>query len=181
MAEARTIPTIRPESRRGGIGPWLIVSGALVAVGVVISLLVSGVKDGHTTVPITEATPVLAPRADAAAPAPGAADATAPAPATPAPAAQPPTPAPAPHPPLRVHRCDPIIGVGSANSGVTYPVISSARGRRPAGCEDARTILLAALNAGDSGVGEWRCTRSLNEETLATCAASGGRRILARE
>jgi hypothetical protein len=163
-------PTLRPGRRRAALGRWFALAGTLVAVGVVIALIVSWANDGNTSLRVSETTPTTTTPA-------GSKPRRAPAP-TPAPAAAAPAPAAAApaKPSARTLRCDPIFG-----GGVPHAVTSSARDGDPAGCGEAHSVLLTALNGGSTSVGGWRCTTRPNGQTLAACTSAGGRRILARE
>jgi hypothetical protein len=92
----------------------------------------------------------------------------------------PPAAAPAPKPAIRTASCDPIIGSGSANSGHTYAVTSTATDGDPAGCGEAHSVLLSALNGGGATIGEWHCTTQPSGPTIASCTSPGGRKIQAR-
>jgi hypothetical protein len=93
--------------------------------------------------------------------------------------AQPPA-EPGSEPATRTASCEPIIGSGAANSGKTYAVTSSATDGDPAGCGEARSVLLSALNGGGTTIGEWSCTTDPSGPTIASCTSEGGRKILAR-
>jgi hypothetical protein len=60
-----------------------------------------------------------------------------------------------------------------------YPVTSYAPDGKPAGCDGARSVLLSALNGGETTVGAWSCATNPAGPTVATCT-SGARRIQAR-
>jgi hypothetical protein len=96
------------------------------------------------------------------------------------PAKSPPVAAPAAKPAARTASCDPIVGSGTQNSGKTYAVTSSATDGNPAGCAEAHSVLLSALNGGDSTIGGWHCTTQPSGPTIASCTSAGGRRIRAR-
>jgi hypothetical protein len=136
----------------------LALAGTLVAVGVVIALIVSWANDGNTTLRVAETTPTV----------------TLPAvrPATSAP----PAATPAAKSTVRARSCDPIFG-----GGTPHAVTSTARDGDPAGCGEAHSVLLTALNGVGTGVGGWHCTTRPNGQTLAVCTSAGGRRIVARE
>jgi hypothetical protein len=156
MAETQTMQATGPESSGGGLGQWLALIGAAVAVVATIVLVVSWPNDGSGSLKIDQTAP--APAAEAA-----------PAPAPPAS-----IPVHTANAGLRVRTCQPIFG-----GGVPHPVMSSARHGAPAGCGEAHSVLLGALNGGTAGVGGWHCT-SGNGRTLEACTSGGGRRIAAR-
>lgn len=85
-------------------------------------------------------------------------------------------PAATANPVVRVRSCKPIFG-----GGVPHQVTSSARRGAPAGCGEAHSVLLAALNGGGTRVGEWRCQRSPGGRSLEACTSRGGRRIATRD
>lgn len=83
--------------------------------------------------------------------------------------------APAAKADVRVRGCGPIFG-----GGVPHRVTSSGRPAPPAGCSEAHSVLLAALNGGDTRVAGWHCARGPNARTLEVCTSAGGRRVAAR-
>jgi hypothetical protein len=88
--------------------------------------------------------------------------------------AAPAPPARAPEQARQVENCEPILG-----NGAPFPVTSSARGgTKPAGCAEARSVLLAALNQQATTVEDWRCVIDLTAQTVGVCK-SGGRTIQA--
>lgn len=153
------MPAMRPTNHGGGLGQWVVLVGAAVAVAAIVALVVSWPSHGNRTPRIAK----TAPRANAANP------------ATPErPAVAPPATAPAAQPNVHVRRCDPIFG-----GGVPHQVRSSAGDGAAAGCGEAHSVLLASLNDGSTSVGKWHCARSPNGRTLAACTSAGGRRIAA--
>jgi putative inorganic carbon (hco3(-)) transporter len=151
-----------PNRRRTTLRRWLAVAGTLVAIGVALALIVSwgnDGNDGNDSTRFAEAAPSAATPERAA--------------ATPV-SAVPSAPA---KPEVPVRSCDPIIG---HPSGSAYAVISSARDGDSAGCGEARSVLLAALNRGDASVGDWDCTNKPSDRILEACTAAGGRRIVVR-
>jgi hypothetical protein len=92
----------------------------------------------------------------------------------------PPAAAPATKPATRTARCDPIVGSGTQNSGKTYAVTSSATDGDPAGCAEAHSVLLSALNGAGNTIGNWHCTTQPSGPTIASCTSVGGRKIQAR-
>jgi hypothetical protein len=154
-------PTLRPGRGRAALGRWFALAGTLVAVGVIIALIVGWANDGGTSLRVAETTPTATTPAGSG---PRTAAPAAPAAATPA------------KPNARTLRCDPIFG-----GGVPHQVTSSATDGDPVGCGEAHSVLLAALNGGDTSVGDWQCTTRPNGQTLAACTSAGGRRILARD
>lgn len=126
-------------------------------------LISSGGDDNNSTV-AADTTPATTPTVPAAA---------APAVTTPAAAA------PVAKPVVRTEKCDPIIGSGSANGGKTYPVTSSAKDGNPAGCGEAHSVLLSALQGSGTTVGDWTCKRNPSGSPIASCTSTGGRSIQA--
>jgi hypothetical protein len=165
-------PSLGPP-RRGGFGRWLGVGALLAGVVVVIVLIAKGASDSqNATVADPIPTITTSPPAAAASPTPSV---TAPAVTTPHTAA-PPTAKPV----NRTSKCDPIVGSGSLNSGRSYPVTSSAgRGRHPADCGQAHSVLLGALSSGSTAVSGWSCSTDPSGDPIATCRSTG-RTITAR-
>jgi O-antigen ligase len=150
-----------PSRRRSALRRWLALAGTLVAVGVVIALIVSRPNDSNDSNDsnrIAETPTAATPEGATATPAPAVAS----------------TPA---KPEVPVRRCNPIIGLPSGRS---YTVVSSARNGDSAGCGEARSVLLAALNRGDTSVGDWHCTSRPSDRIFEACTAATGRRILVR-
>jgi hypothetical protein len=163
-AEA-TEPSLRP-ARRRSTARWLAVAGILAAAVVVVVLIVSGGDDDNTTV--ADTTPATTPAVTT----PTAA-ATAPAGTTPS------AVTPAAKPVVRSSNCDPIIGSGTANSGKTYEVTSTAKDGDPAGCGEAHSVLLSALQGGGTTIGDWTCKTAPSGSPVASCTSTGGRTIQA--
>ena len=164
-AEATT-PSLRP-GRSRSYGRWAAVAGLLAAVVVVIVLIAGGGDDNNTTV--ADTTPATTPTLETA-------TATSPPVTTPS-AAAPVTPVGKPV--VRSQKCDPIIGSGSANSGQTYDVTSSAKDGDPAGCGEAHSTLLSALQGGGTTIGDWTCKTDPSGNPVASCTSTGGRTIQA--
>jgi hypothetical protein len=127
----------------GGLGQWVGLAGAAVAVAVIVVLVVSW---PNHEVPAANLAQTSAP-AEAATPAKGR---------------------------VRVRSCGPIFGGGSP-----HRVTSSGTAAAPAGCGEAHSVLLSALNGGGSTVGGWHCTGA-GGGALERCTSAGGRRIMAR-
>ena len=87
--------------------------------------------------------------------------------------------APPAKPVVRASKCDPIIGSGTANSGKTYAVTSSAKDGDPADCGEAHSVLLSALQGGGTTIGDWTCKTNPSGSVIATCTSTGGRSIRA--
>jgi hypothetical protein len=163
-AEATT-PSLRPGRRRSW-GRWAAIAALLAAVVVVIVVIAGGGDDDNTTVADTNpaTTPTVAvPSATATSPAVTTPSAAAPAAAKPV---------------VRTEKCDPIIGSGTANSGKTYDVTSSAKDGDPADCTEAHSILLSALS-GSGTTSDWNCKTDPSGSPIATCTSTGGRSIQA--
>jgi O-antigen ligase len=180
---------VTPHSNRGGrrpapapVIPWatLIAGAACVAI---ILIVIGGGNDKNTAGPTSTApmsvalTPSESPTTPAQSP-PATTPAQSPPATTPAQTGPPAEPAGRPTP--RTARCDPIIGSGTANSGMSYPVTSFARDGNLANCAKAKSVLLSALNGGRTTIGKWRCTTRPTGPTIATCTSVGGRTIQAR-
>jgi hypothetical protein len=88
-------------------------------------------------------------------------------------------PAPAAKPVVRTEKCEPIIGSGTANSGQTYAVTSSAKDGDPADCGEAHDVLLSALQGSGTTIGDWTCKTNPSGNPIATCTSTGGRSIQA--
>jgi hypothetical protein len=168
-------PTPRPPSppppapvspRRRGLGAPVFIGALLIAVAAVVALIMilTASDDENTTVDTTSTPPAIALT-------PSETGAT-------QDKAQPPA-EPAGEPTTRTASCDPIIGSGAANQGRSYAVTSTATDGDPAGCAEARSVLLAALNGGGTTIGDWRCTTDPNGPTIASCSSVGGRKIQA--
>ena len=153
---------VRSRNRGGGLGQWLAVLGASVAIGVAIALVVSWPHTGGGTLSLSK-TPPSSPREVASS-------------VTAAPHPAPVAGTPAAKRDERVHTCDPIFG-----GGAPHRVTTSATRAAPASCDAAHAVLLAALNAGSASVGDWHCVSRPNQRTLEACMSSGGRRIAARD
>jgi hypothetical protein len=80
---------------------------------------------------------------------------------------------------VRTSKCDPIIGSGSANSGKIYDVTSTAKDGDPAGCAQAHSVLLSALQGQGTTIGGWTCKTDPGGTTVASCTSTGGRSIQA--
>jgi pyruvate/2-oxoglutarate dehydrogenase complex dihydrolipoamide acyltransferase (E2) component len=168
-AEATT-PRLRP-GRSRSYGRWAGVAGLLAAVVVVIVLIAGGGDDDNSTVADTN---------PATTPSVAAPTATSPAVTTPSAAAPTAAPAtPVSKPVVRRENCDPIIGSGTANSGKTYDVTSSAKDGDPAACDEAHSTLLSALQGGGTSIDEWTCKTNPSGNPVATCTSTGGRSIQA--
>jgi hypothetical protein len=150
------------EGKEGGPGQWFALAGAAVAVAVIVALVASWPSAGDG---LDVAPKAPMPTADAAASTGGGAIAKAGSPA-----------AATAKPVIRVRGCEPIFG-----GGVPHQVSSAARGASPAGCGEAHSVLLDALNGGETNIGAWHCARNPNGRTLAACTSAGGRRIVARD
>jgi hypothetical protein len=136
----------------------------LAAVVVVILLITGGDDDSNTT--MADTTPATTP--------------TLPAETATSPAVSPqPTATPAAKPVVRTEKCEPIIGSGTANSGQTYAVTSSAKDGDPADCGEAHDVLLSALQGSGTTIGDWTCETNPSGNPIATCASAGGRSIQA--
>jgi hypothetical protein len=159
------LPVTTPPRRGGGIpvliGGLLLAAAAAVALALILSGNDESVGIQTSSTPTAVA---LTPRETSTIPA----------------QSPPPAAAPAPKPTTRSTNCDPIIGSGTANSGRSYAVTSSATGGDPAGCGEAHSVLLSALNGGGAAIGEWHCTTQPSGRTIASCTAPGGRKIQAR-
>ena len=160
-----TEPSLRP-GRKRSTARWLAVAGILAAIVLVIVLIASGGDDNNTTV--ADTTPATTPVATTPT-----ATATAPAVTTPTAAV------PAAKPVVRTETCDPIIGSGTANSGQTYDVTSSAKDGDPAACSEAHSVLLSALQGGGTRIGDWSCRTDPSGNPVASCTSTGGRSIQA--
>jgi hypothetical protein len=90
-----------------------------------------------------------------------------------------PAAAPAAKPVVRTARCDPIIGSGTANSGTSYAVTSSAKDGDPADCGEAHNVLLSALQGSGTTIGDWTCKTDPSGDPIASCTSTGGRSIQA--
>jgi hypothetical protein len=137
------------------------VAGVAVAIGASVALVASWPSGGNGTSNVSET--VSLPTAKGARAAPEKARATPDATST-------------TNDGVRVRSCGPIFG-----GGTPYPVTSTARRGAPAGCGEAHSVLLQALNGGGSGAGGWRCARSSGTRMLEACSSAGGRRITARD
>jgi hypothetical protein len=159
---ASTAPSLRPAQPRS-YGRLAAVLGLLAAVVVVIVLITSGGDDDNnaTVADTTRATSPVTPTA------------TAPALTTPSAAA------PATNPVVRTEKCDPIIGSGTANSGKTYAVTSSAKDGDPTDCGEAHDVLLSALQGSGTTIGDWSCKTDPSGDPVASCTSTGGRSIQA--
>src|SRR5829696_7817443 len=160
-AEA-TAPSLRP-GRRRSYGRWAAVAGLLAAVVVVIVLIANGGSDDNDTT-VADTMPATTASATATSAA-----------ATPAPAAA----VPAANSLVRTEKCEPIIGRGTANSGQTYEVTSSAKDGDPAGCGEAHDILLSALQESGTSIGDWSCKTDSSGDPIASCTSTGDRSIQA--
>jgi hypothetical protein len=164
-ARAAAASATEPSLKKGsGGGPWRAFGiGALLALAaVVLVLLITGGDDDGENVTIASTPTVTNPAATQVIQPPAN---TAPAP-KPAPAAKPTS-----------LKCDPIVG-----NGTPYPVASSSKGGQPAGCEEARSVLIDALNSGKPTVDGWKCKTDLDKaagSVVATCT-SGAKTITAR-
>jgi len=157
-------PVATPPRRAGGIP--VFIGGLLLAAAAAVALVLILSGNDESVGIQTSSTPTavaLTPRetSTTAAPSP--------------PPAAPPTPKPA----TRSTNCDPIIGSGTANSGRSYAVTSSATDGDPAGCGEAHSVLLSALNGGGATIGEWHCRTQPSGPTIASCTAAAGRKIKA--
>ena len=133
------------------------VAGVAVAIGASVALVASWPSGGSDTRGISQT--VSLPSAGGATAVPEEAGA-----------------ARAPQGAVRIRSCAPIFG-GDA----PYPVTSTASRGAPAGCGEAHSVLLGALNGGGADIGDWRCARSPGARTLEVCSSASGRRITARE
>ncbi len=95
------------------------------------------------------------------------------------PAVTTPSAAPVAKPVVRTEKCDPIIGSGTANSGKTSAVTSSAKDGGPADCGEAHDVLLSALQGSGTTIGDWTCKTDPSEDPVASCTSTGGRSIQA--
>ena len=77
-------------------------------------------------------------------------------------------------PQVHVRSCGTILGGGAA-----HRVTSSATAAVPAGCGEAHSVLLSALNGGGMTVGGWHCSGA-GGRALEVCTSPGGRRIAVR-
>ena len=77
----------------------------------------------------------------------------------------------------RTAHCEPIIGSGFANSGKEYTLTSFAPSGNPIDCARAQSIVLSALNGGDTAIGEWSCTTNPAGSAIAACTSIRGRKI----
>ena len=77
--------------------------------------------------------------------------------------------------------CDPIIGSGMANSGRKYALTTFAPGGNPASCARAESIVLSALNSGNTNIRKWSCITNPADPTIATCTSADGAKIWARD
>lgn len=134
----------------------LAVAGFAVAIGASVALVASWPSGGNGTASISRT--VSLPTTGGARTAPETASATR-----------------APEGAVRIRSCGPIFG-----GGAPYPVTSAASRGVPAGCGEARSVLLQALNGGGADVGSWRCAHSPGGRMLEACRSAGGRRITAR-
>jgi hypothetical protein len=130
----------------------------------VIVVIASGGDDDNNAT-VADASPATTPTPTATAPA-----LTTPA----APAAT-----PAAKPVVRTEKCDPIVGSGTANSGQTYAVTSSAKDGDPADCGEAHDVLLSALQGSGTTIGDWACKTDPSGDPIASCTSTGGRSIQA--
>ena len=160
-AEA-TAPSLRP-GRSPSYGRWAAIAGLLAAIVVVILLVTGGDDDNNTKV--ADTTPATTPVTPTA---------TAPALTTPSAAA-----APTAKPVVRSENCEPIIGSGTANSGKSYAVTSSAKDGDPAACGEAHDVLLSALQGSGTTIGDWTCKTDPSGDPVASCTSTGGRSIKA--
>ena len=160
MAETRTLPAMGSDKRGAGVGQWFALAGTVVAVAVIVALVASWPSHGDRTLSVAE----TAPAADAATV------------AAPARAGSAPSAAPSAKRDVHVRSCGSIFG-----AGVPHRVMSSATAGAPAGCGEAHSVLLAALNGGGASVAGWHCARSPDGRTLEACTSAGGRRITARD
>ncbi len=167
-----TAPSLRP-GRRRSYGRWVAVAGLLAAVVLVVVLIASG-GSGDNNAIVADTTPATTPTAPAET-----ATATEPAVTTPS-AATPSGATPAARIVVRSSNCDPIIGSGTANGGKTYDVTSTAKDGDPAGCGEAHSVLLSALQGGGTTIGDWTCKTNPSGSVIASCTSStGGRSIKA--
>jgi hypothetical protein len=160
-----TGPNLRP-GRRRSYGRWVAIAGLAAAVVVVILLISSGGDDNSNNATVADTTPATTPVVPAGA-------ATAPAVTAPSAAA------PVAKPVVRAQKCDPIIGSGTANSGKTYDVTSTAKDGDPAGCSEAHSVLLSALQGQGTTIGAWTCKTNPSGSPIASCTSTGGRSIQA--
>jgi hypothetical protein len=133
------------------------VAGIAVAIGASVALVASWPSGGSDTSSISQT--VSLPRAGGATAAPEKAGARG-----------------APQGAVRIRSCGPIFG-----GGAPYPGTSTASRGEPAGCGEAHSVLVQALNGGSADVDDWRCARSPGARTLEACSSAGGRRIAARD
>jgi hypothetical protein len=133
----------------------------------VIVLIATGGSDNSST-SVADTTPATTPTATSTT-----AIATSPAVTSPSAAV------PAAKPVVRSQSCDPIIGSGTANSGKTYDVTSTAKDGDPAGCSEAHSVLLSALQGQGTTIGAWTCKTNLSGSPIASCTSTGGRSIQA--
>jgi hypothetical protein len=171
-APAKPAATFRPRPpvatpRRGRGGVPVFIGGLLLAAAAAVALVLILSGNDESVGIQTSSTPTavaLTPRETSTTPA----------------QSPPPAATPAPKPAIRSANCDPIIGSGTANSGHSYRVTSSAAEGDPAGCAEAHSVLLSALSGGGTTVNEWHCTTNPSGPTIATCTSTGGRKIRAR-
>jgi hypothetical protein len=164
---AAAAPSLRPGKRRS-YGRLAAVLGLIAAVVVVIVLIASG-GDDNNNASVANTTPATTPTVPAE---------TAPAVTAPS-AAAPAAAAPAAKPVVRTEKCDPIIGSGTANSGQSYAVTSSAKDGDPAPCGEAHDTLLSALQGSGTTIGAWTCKTDPSGDPVASCTSTGGRTIVA--
>jgi hypothetical protein len=155
-AEAIT-PSLRPGGRRS-YGRLAAIGGLLAAVVVVIVLITSGGDDDHNAT-VADTTPATTPTIPAVTP--------------------PPAATPAAKPVVRTEKCEPIIGSGTANSGKSYAVTSSAKDGDPVDCGEAHNVLLSALQGSGTTIGDWTCKTDPSGNPIASCTSTGGRSIRA--
>jgi hypothetical protein len=151
------MPALGPGSQGWGVRGLFAVAGVAVAIGASVALVASWPSGGNDTPSISQT--VSLPRAGGATAAPQKAGA-----------------AGAPQGAVRIRSCGPIF-----RGGTPYPVTSTASRGAPAGCGEAHSVLLQALNGGSADVGDWSCARSPGARRLEVCSSASGRRITARD